>query len=87
MRLSSEKESINSSGEALAIIADKMLGVTRERVMAFGDSMNDESMIRYAGMSVAMQNSRPEILKLARYVTELDNDEDGIADFLEKNVL
>lgn len=74
-------------GEALAIIAEKTLGVTKERVMAFGDSMNDESMIRYAGMSVAMKNSRPEILKLARYVTELDNDEDGIADFLEKNVL
>jgi hydroxymethylpyrimidine pyrophosphatase-like HAD family hydrolase len=55
--------------------------------MAFGDSMNDESMIRYAGMSVAMINGRPEIRALARYVTELDNDSDGIADFIEQHVL
>lgn len=74
-------------GEALREIAEGMLGVPRERVMAFGDSMNDESMIRYAGLSVAMKNSRPEILSLASYVTDLTNDEDGIADFLEKRVL
>ena len=74
-------------GEALKIIAEQMLGVGSDRVMAFGDSMNDESMIRYAGMSVAMVNGRSEICALARYVTELDNDSDGIADFIEKRVL
>ena len=74
-------------GEALDFIARERLGVTAERVMAFGDSMNDESMIRYAGMSVAMSNSRPEILALAKHVTDLDNDADGLADFIEKNVL
>jgi Cof subfamily protein (haloacid dehalogenase superfamily) len=74
-------------GEALKEIAETLLGVPRSRVMAFGDSMNDESMIRYAGQSVAMRNSRPEILKLARHVTDKINDDDGIADFLEKYVL
>jgi Cof subfamily protein (haloacid dehalogenase superfamily) len=74
-------------GEALEYLAREKLGVTAERVMAFGDSMNDESMIRYAGMSVAMSNSRPEILALAKRVTDLDNDADGLADFIEKNVL
>lgn len=74
-------------GEALKEIAENILGLSRPHVMAFGDSMNDESMIRYAGMSVAMSNGRPEILKLARYCTEKTNDEDGIADFLEKYVL
>ena len=74
-------------GEALEYLAGEKLGVTSERVMAFGDSMNDESMIRYAGMSVAMSNSRPEILSLAKHVTDVDNDADGLADFIEKNVL
>ncbi len=74
-------------GETLREIAESRLGVPRERVMAFGDSMNDESMIRYAGLSVAMKNSRPEILSLAAHVTDLTNDEDGIADFLERRVL
>lgn len=74
-------------GEALKEIAEHFLGITREEVMAFGDSMNDESMIRYAGLSVAMKNSRQEILDLARFVTDNTNDDDGIADYLEKNVL
>ena len=39
------------------------------------------------GQSVAMKNGRNEIIKLARHVTEESNDDDGIADFLEKYVL
>jgi len=74
-------------GEALQEIAEHFLGISRDLVMAFGDSMNDESMIRYAGMSTAMKNSRQEILDLARFSTEYTNDEDGIAVFLEQNVL
>jgi len=77
----------SGKGESLKEIAEGMLGIPRERVMAFGDSMNDESMIRYAGQSVAMKNSREEILGLGRHVTDLTNDEDGIADFIEKYVL
>jgi Cof subfamily protein (haloacid dehalogenase superfamily) len=74
-------------GEALTEIANDIVRTSMDRVMAFGDSMNDESMIRLAGLSVAMRNGRPEILKLAKYVTDKTNDEDGIADFLEKYVL
>lgn len=74
-------------GEALKEIAETILGIPQSRVMAFGDSMNDESMIRYAGQSVAMCNGRPEIRKLARHLTDKTNDEDGIADFLEQYVL
>ncbi|HOC29631.1 MAG TPA: Cof-type HAD-IIB family hydrolase [Treponemataceae bacterium] len=74
-------------GEALRELAEKYLGAAQDRVMAFGDSMNDESMIAWAGQSVAMCNGRPEILKLAKHRTYLSNDEDGIADFLEKHVL
>jgi Cof subfamily protein (haloacid dehalogenase superfamily) len=74
-------------GDSLREVAERILGIPRERVMAFGDSMNDESMIRYAGLSVAMSNSRPEILALAKHRTIVSNDDDGIADFLEKYAL
>lgn len=74
-------------GEALQEIAETRMKLQREDVMAFGDSMNDESLIRYAGMSVAMKNGRREIQALARFITEETNDDDGIADFLERRVL
>ena len=56
-------------------------------VMAFGDSMNDETMIVKCGMSVGMVNGLEEIQKAAAYVTRLTNDQDGIADFVEQFVL
>lgn len=74
-------------GEALKEIAESLLNIQQEDVMAFGDSMNDESLIRYAGMSVAMKNGRREIQKIARFITEETNDEDGIAEFIERMVL
>lgn len=74
-------------GETLRDIAEGLLGIGRDRVMAFGDSMNDETMIEYAGMGVAMKNARREILGIADFVTDKTNDEDGIADFLERFVL
>ena len=55
--------------------------------MVFGDSMNDESMIRMAGYSVAMSNGLDYIKDVAKYVTRKSNNEDGIADFLESFVL
>ena len=55
--------------------------------MGFGDSMNDESLIRMAGYGVAMCNGLDEIKKIADFVTDKNNNEDGIADFLRKHVL
>ena len=55
--------------------------------MAFGDSMNDESMIVQCGYGVAMCNGLEYIKDKADFVTRKSNDEDGIADFLESFVL
>ena len=63
------------------------LGFPISKAMGFGDSMNDESLIRMAGYGVAMCNGLPEIKKIADFVTEKNNNEDGIADFLRKHVL
>lgn len=63
------------------------LGFSISKAMGFGDSMNDESLIRMAGYGVAMCNGLDEIKKIADFVTDKNNNEDGIADFLRKHVL
>ena len=73
-------------GTALAKVAE-LLGIKREEVLAIGDSMNDEAMIRWAGMGIAMANSDERIKSIAVMVTEKDNDDDGVAEVIEKYVL
>ncbi len=58
------------------------LGITREETMAFGDGGNDVSMIRGAGIGVAMGNAGQEVQAEADYVTA-SVDEDGITQALE----
>jgi Cof subfamily protein (haloacid dehalogenase superfamily) len=71
---------------ALAKIADYM-GVNAAEIMAVGDSMNDETMIRWAGTGVAMANADERIKNIADIVTEKSNDEDGVAELIEKYFL
>lgn len=53
-----------SKGHALAHICDR-LGIAPDEVVAVGDSFNDVSMFGYAGLSVAMGNSREEVKRNA----------------------
>ena len=71
--------------KALEGLLDK-LGCDRTELMACGDGYNDLTMIRYAGMGVAMANARDEVKAEADYVT-LSNDEDGVAYVVEKFIL
>ena len=73
-------------GEALAVVAAK-LGIPREAVMAVGDSMNDESMIRWAGYGVCMRNGDDRIKAIASMITSRTNEDDGVADLVERYVL
>ncbi|WP_294427855.1 Cof-type HAD-IIB family hydrolase [uncultured Treponema sp.] len=73
-------------GEAVEWLS-KQLGFGLERCMGFGDSMNDESLIRMAGYGVALCNGLDEIKKIADFVTDFDNNHDGVGDFLRKHVL
>ncbi|MCQ2217694.1 MAG: Cof-type HAD-IIB family hydrolase [Paludibacteraceae bacterium] len=54
------------------------LGMSKEDMIACGDGFNDLSMIKYAGLGVAMGNAQPIVKEHADYVT-LTNDEDGVA--------
>ncbi|WP_026892667.1 Cof-type HAD-IIB family hydrolase [Lacrimispora aerotolerans] len=66
-----------SKGEAIHRLAD-LLGIDRAQTMAIGDGENDFTMIRMAGVGVAMKNASKELQAEANYVTET-NDDDGVA--------
>lgn len=54
-----------------------------DNVIAFGDGINDVSMIEFAKIGVAMKNGNIDTIKRAKYVTQYTNDEDGVIRFLE----
>jgi len=62
------------------------LGIERKHLVACGDGYNDIPMMRYAGLSVAMENGQDETKEWADYIAPL-NDEDGVAVAIEKYVL
>ncbi len=66
-----------NKGEALMVLADH-LGVAHAATMAFGDGLNDLSMIKDAGIGVAMDNACDEVKALADDIT-LSCDEEGVA--------
>ena len=69
-------------GEAMRRLAEA-LGFGLESCMAFGDGLNDLTMVRDAGLGVAMANAAPEVLAAAKYTT-LSNDDDGVAAAIER---
>lgn len=66
-----------NKGEALHALADH-LGLPYEATIAFGDGLNDLSMLRDAGIGVAMENACDEAKEIADGIT-LSCDEDGVA--------
>ena len=60
-------------------------GYKREEMVAFGDGQNDATLVKYAGTGVAMANAVQELKDVADAIT-LSNEEDGIADYLYKNM-
>ncbi len=63
-----------------------ILGVKQEEVIAIGDGFNDVTMIKYAGLGVAMGNAHDDIKAIADYVT-ISNDEDGVCKVIEEFIL
>ena len=74
-----------SKGLALEKLAH-YYGVNREEVLAIGDGENDISMIKFAGLGVAMGNSNQLVRDSADF-TSLTNDENGVAFTLKKFLL
>lgn len=72
-------------GPALSAICNAM-GMSVGNAMAFGDSYNDISMIKAAGIGVAMENAEDAVKASADIVT-LNNNADGVAKVVKEVIL
>lgn len=71
-------------GHAVEAIQEKY-GITAAETMAFGDSLNDASMMAHAAYRVAMGNGDPEFKELANYEIGT-HEEQAVIDVLEEFV-
>ena len=77
---------LNSSTKGIAVeILAKKYNFTSDEVMCIGDSENDLSMIKYAGIGVAMGNASDEIKSHANYITDT-NENFGVAKAINKYI-
>ncbi len=69
-------------GNAVKAICEKY-SIAHEEAMAFGDYLNDMSLLESCGESYCMKNGHPTLKSLAKYVTEKTNDENGVMEVLK----
>ncbi len=74
-----------NKGDGLSRLAAHY-GIKRECVMAVGDGINDDSMIQWAGLGVAMGNAVESLKKVADVVTDTSAN-DGLAKAIERYAL
>jgi len=74
-----------SKGRAVEILAE-YYKIKREEIICIGDNENDISMIKYAGLGVAMKNGEKCVRAAAKYITDTNN-QDGVAKVIEKFIL
>ena len=74
-----------SKGTALRHLLQRM-NIDRAHVMAMGDAENDTEMLQLAGLGVAIGNASAALKKVAKHVAPT-NDEDGVADSIERFVI
>lgn len=65
----------------------RALNILEKNAVAAGDEENDISMIQEAGVGVAMANASPYLKEHADYITENDNNNDGIAEVIDRFIL
>ena len=76
----------SSKSKALEFLCN-LYEIEREQVVACGDNNNDIDMIRWAGLGISMKNGMKGLLREADYVTEMDNNNNGIAEIIDKFML
>ena len=58
------------------------MGISPQAAACFGDSQNDLTMLKWAGMGVCVANARENIRAQVAHSTK-SNNEDGVAAFVE----
>ncbi len=74
-----------SKGDALKIVLDRE-DITSDELMAAGDSPNDISMLKLAGLSVAVANAEEPVKEVCSF-TVPSNEDAGVGYAVEKYVL
>lgn len=75
-----------SKGTALLTLAEK-LDIKTEEIIAVGDNNNDLSMLMAAGISATVANASPEVKQICDYISPFNNNENAIADIIDKYVI
>lgn len=65
----------------------EMNQISLNEVVAFGDTTNDNEMIKCAGLGVCMCNGSDDTKAIADAITDKSNNEDGFADYVETYIL
>ncbi len=60
------------------------LNIDKDHVLVFGDADNDIEMLEMFPNSFLMKNGNPKIRYAAKYITEFDNNHDGVIEELKK---
>ena len=74
-----------TKGNALTWCA-KHFGFDMSELVAFGDSLNDVSMLAAAGTGIAMGNAREDVKAMGFPICGR-NDEDGVARYIDEHIL
>lgn len=72
-----------SKGKAMEFLAEK-LNINPKNTIAFGDQLNDISMLEFANDGVAIKNAREEVKSIANHITKKDNNHDGVISYLKE---
>jgi len=75
-----------NKGEAVRHLAEDMLGLSADRVMAIGDNFNDLEMLVYAGIGVAMGDAPKGVSDRADWVAP-SVEKDGVVAAIERFIL
>ena len=89
MEMDREEESTRgrtyTKEKAIHVVCDTC-NITLADIIAFGDDFADIGMLKLCGVGIAMGNAIDEVKEIADFVIGR-NDEDGIAEYVEKEVL
>jgi Cof subfamily protein (haloacid dehalogenase superfamily) len=76
----------NANKGEVVVMASEFGKIPTQEIATIGDMLNDITMFKKSGLSIAMGNASPEVQKAATYVTD-SNEEEGFSRGIEDFIL
>jgi Cof subfamily protein (haloacid dehalogenase superfamily) len=76
----------NANKGEVVMLASEFGKIPTQEIATIGDMLNDITMFKKSGVSIAMGNASPEVQKAATYVTD-SNEEEGFSRAIEDFIL